>query len=133
MGGVTSFRVMVKVVDSVFPLPSLAVIVMSWAVLCPLITVPETGDCVLATINSENKFVKYQQTYSGEVSQVVSIYKIDSSDSDTTVITNSGHIIATDIFSDGEPLFYKAIRTPVLEHDIYLNGVKCHQDNYFVY
>ena len=93
----------------------------------------ETGDCVLATINSENKFVKYKQTYSGEVSQVVSIYKIDSSGSDTTVITNSGNIIATDIFSDGEPLFYKAIRTPVLEHDIYLNGVKCHQDNYFVY
>ena len=46
-GGVTSFKVMVKVVDSVFPLPSLAVIVMSWVVLCPLITVPETGSCVL--------------------------------------------------------------------------------------
>ena len=47
VGAVTSFKVMVKVVDSVFPLPSLAVMVMSWVVLCPLITVPETGDCVL--------------------------------------------------------------------------------------
>ena len=46
-GAVTSFKVMVKVVDSVFPLPSLAVMVISWVVLCPLITVPETGDCVL--------------------------------------------------------------------------------------
>ena len=93
----------------------------------------ETGDCVLATINSENRFVKYQQTYSGEVSQVVSIYKLEQSDSETTVITNSGNLIGTDIYQDGEPLYYKAIRTPVLNHDIYLNGVKCHQDNYFVY
>lgn len=93
----------------------------------------ETGDCVLATINSENKFVKYQQTYSGEVSQVVSIYKIDQQDTETVAITNSGNIIATDIFHNDEPLFYKAIRTPVLDHDIFINGKKCYQDNYFVY
>lgn len=47
VGGVISFNVIVKVVDSVFPLPSSAVMVISWVVLCPLITVPETGDCVL--------------------------------------------------------------------------------------
>ena len=47
VGAVTSFNVIVKVVDSVFPLPSLAVMVMSWVVLCPLIRVPETGSCVL--------------------------------------------------------------------------------------
>ena len=46
-GGVTSFSVMVKVVVSVFPLPSLAVIAMSCVVLCPLITVPEIGSWVL--------------------------------------------------------------------------------------
>lgn len=93
----------------------------------------ETGDCVLATINSENKFVKYQQTYSGEVQQVVSIYKLEQQDTETTAMTNSGNIIATDIYYNDEPLFYKAIRTPVLNHDIYLAGNKCHQDNYFVY
>ena len=47
IGGVISFKVIVKVLDSVFPFPSLAVTVISWVVLCPLIAVPETGDCVL--------------------------------------------------------------------------------------
>ena len=46
-GGVTSFSVMVKVVVCVFPLPSLAVIVMSCVVLCPLMIVPGAGSCVL--------------------------------------------------------------------------------------
>ncbi len=46
-GGVTSFNVMVKDVDSVFPLPSSAVMVISWVVLCPLMTVPRAGSCVL--------------------------------------------------------------------------------------
>ena len=46
-GAVTSFNVIVKVVDSVFPFPSLAVMVMSCVVSCPLIRVPETGSCVL--------------------------------------------------------------------------------------
>ena len=47
VGGVISFNVIAKVVVSVFPFPSLAVMVISWVALFPLITVPEAGDCVL--------------------------------------------------------------------------------------
>ena len=50
VGGVTSFKVIVKVVDSAFPLPSSAVMVISWVVLCPLIIVPETGSWVLTML-----------------------------------------------------------------------------------
>jgi len=49
-GAVTSFNVIVNVVVSVFPLPSSAVIVISWVVLCPLITVLMAGDCVFVML-----------------------------------------------------------------------------------
>ncbi len=46
LGGVTSFKVTVKVQLAVLPLPSLAVRVTVCTKLCPLSTVVETGLCV---------------------------------------------------------------------------------------
>ena len=93
----------------------------------------ETGDCVLATINDENNFTKFEQTLKNDVSEVVSIFKYETSDKETRILTNSGNIKATDVKYNGKPLFYKSIKTPVLNHDIYLDGELCYQDNYFVY
>ena len=73
----------------------------------------ETGDCVLATINDENNFTKFEQTLKNDVSEVVSIFKYETSDKETRILTNSGNIKATDVKYNGKPLFYKSIKTPV--------------------
>lgn len=93
----------------------------------------ETGNCVIATVNSENSFSKFEEVLTNEVSQVVSIFKYETNTTDTIVSTNSANVIATDIIHNGEAFYYKAIKTPILNHDIFLDGKLCYQDNYFVY
>ena len=46
VGAILSFKVMVNAQELVLPAASVAVSVTSCVVLCPLRTVPATGDCV---------------------------------------------------------------------------------------